>query len=87
MEVPASTQSERRDRPDPLHDNLQGVREMGWRWLTRQAFIASVRHLAEQHHLDLNILQGDDTNTVAKKAAMASVIPAVVPETRNQPRL
>jgi hypothetical protein len=32
-----------------------------------QAFIASVRHLAEQHHLDLNILHGDDTNTVAKK--------------------
>jgi hypothetical protein len=32
-----------------------------------QAFIASVRHLAEQHHLDLNILHGDGTNTVAKK--------------------
>ena len=29
MEVHASTQSERRDRPDPLHDHLQGVREMG----------------------------------------------------------
>ena len=28
MEVPASTQSQRRDRPDPLHDHLQGVREM-----------------------------------------------------------
>ena len=32
-----------------------------------QAFIASVRHLAEQHHLDLNILHGDGTNTIAKK--------------------
>ena len=32
-----------------------------------QAFIASVRHLAEQHHLDLSILHGDGTNTVAKK--------------------
>ncbi len=32
-----------------------------------QAFIASVRHLAEQHHLDLKILHGDGTNTVAKK--------------------
>jgi transposase len=32
-----------------------------------QAFIASVRHLAEQHHLDLTILHGDGTNTVAKK--------------------
>jgi transposase len=30
-----------------------------------QAFIASVRHLAEQHHLDLKILHGDGTNTVA----------------------
>ena len=29
MEVHASTQSERRNRPDPLHDHLQGVREMG----------------------------------------------------------
>lgn len=32
-----------------------------------QAFIASVRHLAEHHHLDLSILHGDGTNTVAKK--------------------
>src|ERR1700722_1836159 len=29
MEVPASTESERWDRPDPLHNNLQGVREVG----------------------------------------------------------
>jgi transposase len=32
-----------------------------------QAFIASVRHLAEHHHLDLSILHGDGSNTVAKK--------------------
>ncbi len=32
-----------------------------------QAFIASVRHLAEHRQLDLNILHGDGTNTVAKK--------------------
>src|ERR1700748_3129359 len=32
-----------------------------------QAFIASVRHLAEHHQLDLNILHGDGTNNVAKK--------------------
>src|SRR5271165_6975322 len=32
-----------------------------------QAFIASVRHLAKQHHLDLSILHGDGSNTVAKK--------------------
>ena len=32
-----------------------------------QAFIASVRHLAEQNHLDLSVLHGDGSNTVAKK--------------------
>src|SRR6266446_1522193 len=32
-----------------------------------QAFIASVRHLAQHHQLDLRILHGDGTNTVAKK--------------------
>ena len=31
------------------------------------AFIASVGHLADQHHLDLSVLHGDGTNTVAKK--------------------
>jgi transposase len=32
-----------------------------------QAFIASVRPLAQHHQLDLSILHGDGTNTVAKK--------------------
>jgi transposase len=32
-----------------------------------QAFIASVGHLAAHHHLDLSVLHGDGTNTVAKK--------------------
>ena len=31
------------------------------------AFIASVRHLADHHQLDLRVLHGDGTNTVAKK--------------------
>jgi transposase len=31
------------------------------------AFIASVRHLANHHQLDLSVLHGDGTNTVAKK--------------------
>ena len=34
-----------------------------------QAFIASVRHLAAHRHLDLSILHGDGTNTVAKKGS------------------
>jgi transposase len=37
-----------------------------------QAFVASVRHLAAEKHLDLRVLHGDGTNTVAKKGAMAS---------------
>jgi hypothetical protein len=32
-----------------------------------QAFIASVQHLAEQNRLDLSILHGDGSNTIAKK--------------------
>jgi transposase len=39
-----------------------------------QAFIASVAHLAEERHLDLSVLHGDGTNTVAKKGAMGSGI-------------
>ena len=35
-----------------------------------QAFVASVRHLAAEKHLDLRILHGDGTNTVAKKGGM-----------------
>jgi hypothetical protein len=41
-----------------------------------QAFIASVRHLAAEKQLDMSVLHGDGTNTVAKKGAMASAIPA-----------
>ena len=37
----------------------------------QQAFIASVGHLSEEKRLDLSILHGDGTNTVAKKGAMA----------------
>jgi transposase len=35
-----------------------------------QAFVASVRHLAAEKPLDLSVLHGDGTNTVAKKGAM-----------------
>src|SRR5215831_18375471 len=41
-----------------------------------QAFVASVRHLAAEKQLDLSVLHGDGTNTVAKKGAMALAIPA-----------
>jgi transposase len=37
----------------------------------QQAFIASVGHLSEEKTLDLRVLHGDGTNTVAKKGEMA----------------
>ena len=41
------------------------------------AFIASVWHLSDQNQLDLSVLHGDGTNTVAKKkVAMALAIRA-----------
>jgi hypothetical protein len=36
-----------------------------------QAFVASVRHLAAEKQLDLRVLHGDGTTTMAKKGAMA----------------
>jgi transposase len=36
-----------------------------------QAFVASVAHLSAEKQLDLRVLHGDGTNTVAKKGAMA----------------
>jgi transposase len=36
----------------------------------QQAFIASVGHLSAEKKLDLRVLHGDGTNTVAKKGAM-----------------
>jgi transposase len=38
----------------------------------QQAFMASVEHLSDEKKLDLRVLHGDGTNTVAKKGAMAS---------------
>src|ERR1700739_2543920 len=35
-----------------------------------QAFLASVAHLSAEKHLDVSVLHGDGTNTVAKKGAM-----------------
>ena len=36
-----------------------------------QAFVASVQHLAAEKQLDLSVLHGDGTNTVAKKGGTA----------------
>jgi transposase len=42
-----------------------------------RAFIASVAHLAEEKHLDLRVLHGDGTNTVAKKGGMGLATQAI----------
>src|SRR5262245_21569436 len=41
-----------------------------------RAFMASVRHFAVEKHLDVSVLHGDGTNTVAKKGAMGLATPA-----------
>jgi transposase len=42
----------------------------------QQAFTASVGHLSAEKKLDLRVLHGDGTNTVAKKGAMGLATPA-----------
>src|SRR2546425_3188796 len=49
-----------------------------------QAFVASVAHLSEAKKLDLSILHGDGTNTVAKKGGMALATRAI--NTRKERR-
>src|SRR5918994_5847522 len=43
----------------------------------QQAFIASVGHLSDEKKLDLRVLHGDGTNTMAKKGAMGSATRAI----------
>src|SRR2546427_8309323 len=57
----------------PAMDLARGLSSARWAddgslW---QAFVASVRHLAAEKHLDTSVLHGDGTNTVAKKGGMA----------------
>src|SRR5713226_8183348 len=57
----------------PAMDLARGLSSAKWAddgslW---QAFVARVRHLAVEKQLDLSVLHGDGTNTVAKKGAMA----------------
>ncbi len=59
----------------PAMDLARGLSSARWAddgslW---QAFVASVRHLAAEQQLDLSVLHGDGTNTVAKKGAMELV--------------
>jgi transposase len=45
----------------------------------QQAFMASVAHLAEEKHLDLRVLHGGGSNTVAKKGATGLATRAISP--------
>jgi transposase len=51
-----------------------------------QAFIASVRHLATEKHLDVSVLHGDGTNTVAKKGRWHWLLGVQPPEGRESHR-
>ena len=42
----------------------------------KKAFIAAVKHLADENKLDLSLLHGDGSNTVAKKGATESATAA-----------
>src|SRR5262245_24288626 len=57
------------DGTDAIHDPT--VYKVFARWSEdgslEQAFIASVAYLSDHHRLDLSVLHGDGTNTVAKK--------------------
>ena len=59
----------------PIHDTT--VYKVCARWADdgslAQAFITSVPHLADRHQLDLHVLHGDGTNTVAKKGTFPRI--------------
>src|SRR5882672_11024338 len=61
------------NRKPAIHDTT--VYKVFARWADDgslwQAFVASVRHLATEKQLDISVLHGDGTNTVAKKGGMA----------------
>jgi hypothetical protein len=50
------------------------------------AFIASVTHLADQHQLDLSVLHGDGTNTVAQKGGDGMGYSGYKHQKRESPR-
>ncbi len=60
-----------KDRDDKAEIHYTTVYKVFAKWADdgslEHAFIASVKYLSDQHHLDLSVLHGDGTNTVAKK--------------------
>jgi transposase len=67
LPVPIDTQGKPAIHYTTVYKDFAKWAQDGSLW---QAFVASVRHLAAEKHLDLRVLHGDGTNTVAKKGAM-----------------
>lgn len=60
--------------PDGIAEiHYTGIYKLFARWADdgslEKAFIASVKHLSDENKLDLSLLHGDGSNTVAKKGA------------------
>ena len=69
LPIPQDTQGKRAIHYTTLYKVFAKWADDGSLW---QAFVASVRHLAAEKHLDTSVLHGDGTNTVAKTGGMAS---------------
>jgi hypothetical protein len=67
LPIPQDTQGKRAIHYTTIYKVFATWAADGSLW---QAFLASVRHLAAEKHLDTSVLHGDGTNTVAKKGAM-----------------
>src|SRR6266487_3272895 len=65
--------SEEGQEKRPAMDLARGLSSAKWSddGSLQQVFMASVRHLADAKQLDLSVLHGDGTNTVAKKEVIA----------------
>src|SRR5256885_6746545 len=73
LPVPTDTQGKPAIHYTTVYRGFAKSADDGSLW---QAFVASVAHLSEAKKLDLRILHGDGTNTVAKKGGMALATPA-----------
>ena len=65
---------------DKAEIHYTGIYKLFARWADdgslEKAFIASVKHLSDENKLDLSLLHGDGSNTVAKKGAKESATAA-----------
>ena len=65
---------------DKAEIHYTGIYKLFARWADdgslEKAFIASLKHLSDENKLDLSLLHGDGSNTVAKKGAKESATAA-----------